>query len=58
MKIRLQNAIRTIHGAVSTDMKNLVPAAGVMTGAGAPADKTTLVPGQKQNLFPERYRIS
>ena len=57
MEIRLQDAIRAIQGAVGADMQDLVLTAGVMTGAWTPADKSPLVPGQKQNLFSKRYRI-
>jgi hypothetical protein len=55
MEVRLENAVAAIHGTKSTDVKNLVSAAGVFTCAGARFYESAAVSGKKQHFFPFRY---
>lgn len=57
MKIRLQNAVGTVHVTESSDMQNLIATAGIITGARAFFDKSTLVSCKKENLLSLPYRI-
>ena len=57
MKITLQDAVRAIHGAEGTDVKNLIPTAGIGSRTRAFFDKLALVAGQQKNLFTALNRI-
>ena len=57
MKIGLQDAVGTIHGAEGAHMKDHIIAAGIMAGAGALPDERTPVPIQEQHLFSLLNRI-
>ena len=46
MKITLQDAVCTIHGAEGTDVKNLISAAGIGSRTRAFFDELALVAGQ------------
>jgi hypothetical protein len=51
MKIGLQNAIRTIHGAKGADMQNLIPTTRINARAGTGSDKRAFIAGKKKNCF-------
>ena len=57
MKIRLQDAVGTVHTAERSDMQYLITAAGVMTGTGTLLYKSTLVLCKEENFLPNPYRI-
>ena len=58
MKIGLQDAIRTVHVTESSDVQNLVPAAGICSGARAILNESASVIGKKEHLFTPFDRIA
>jgi hypothetical protein len=57
MEIGLKDTIAAIHGTESADMKNLVAAAGVLTGTGTGFDKGAPVSCQEKYFFTSAGRI-
>ena len=51
VKIRLQNAVHTVHGAVHADIEHLVVAAAVFPGAGAGFEKCAPVAAEQKMPF-------
>jgi len=57
VKIRLQNAVGTVHAAESSDMQYLIATAGVIAGARTLLYKSALVSCKKENFLSHPYRI-
>ena len=57
MKIGLQDAVGAVHGAITTDMQNLIPAAMIVTRPRARFDKPSLVAGQNQYPFGRPFGV-
>ena len=57
MKVRLQNTVRTIHGAVGGNIQDFIIATRIMAGTRAISEKGAFVPGQQENPLPLVDRV-